>query len=1017
MDYRRRYLRRLANQSQLNQDEEKTVPEKKGENRNMQNVYLQKLLEKSNSPSGSTINSYSVKDIFSTEDNRQKQIKYVMKREDKYGQRSPLNTNNNQEETNTKSYKNIRYTHNGVSQNELNQDEKNNNIIYKTNTESRLYPHYTRRIKDNENTPYNNNNQDNQNENNDKKEENTGFLRKRFQVSASTTNLSNNIRENEQITNNTCKRRFRHNNAITHNNSPNNSKPQSKDKDKDNQPTKHRYLRGFNKNENDEENIKEEEERKEENRQNDKNINKAGYNMPSTKVEERNDYNKIKDNISSNKNLYNNLNDYSSKRYTYVRQRYKFGDIFEKKSNKKNEKKKEIVKENVIEIKIIPNIDDYNTSSKRKYGRYPSSNEKENLSFKDEKELVDYLKRKYDQNNIVGLFNIKMSDKEKKNYENEINDLKHKLEEENKKNKENEKKCVKLELNLVEKNKEINNQNKDIRDKLKEIDKLKNESSSFKKKLQEQEKENYKLKNELDNKKRNENNAEIKKIKDELNKLKIEHDKILRENEKYKKDYDALAKENELNKKDYNDLLKDYEDLENEQNEQYKSENQELIRIQNDLQDALAEKEKINEENMYNIQQIEQLENELNILKNEKREIGQNLNNIDKTNLEQDNIINENEILKKEVDNLKNEINKNNEEYNKIKNENDILKNDISILANLNNKLKEENIKIKDESSNNNTSGNINNNSKQNQDLLKIKDKYYKLLDDYKQLTDDCNILRDEKTLIQLEKKQLMIDYKRSQEESQKLNDNNNKLKEENEKLLKDIEVLKNSNKNNTQQTTKVTILKNTNNNIIISKSNQKELDIKKEDNPLNKSLVVQNIKNLDFDFARAQDYKDDKQKLNEIKNLISINEIINKINSNIGSDSNSNSNNIEKSEVSITFNITNDNISGSGKKIIDEENKELNKDIELIKNNQNEEGVFTNKLNQSNEVKNLIKEFENNMEKKTETYTGEEVDINKNNINIIYENVVDNNNNGVNVLENQELSESIKKVDEGELN
>ena len=191
------------------------------------------------------------------------------------------------------------------------------------------------------------------------------------------------------------------------------------------------------------------------------------------------------------------------------------------------------------------------------------------------------------------------------------------------------------------------------------------------------------------------------------------------------------------------------------------------------------------------------------------------------------------------------------------------------------------------------------------------------------------------------------------QEESQKLNDNNNKLKEENEKLLKDIEILKNSNKNNTQQTTKVTILKNTNNNIIISKSNQKELDIKKEDNPLNKSLVVQNIKNLDFDFARAQDYKDDKQKLNEIKNLISINEIINKINSNIGSDSNSNSNNIEKSEVSITFNITNDNISGSGKKIIDEENK----DIELIKNNQNEEGVFTNKFNQSNEVKNLIKE------------------------------------------------------------
>ena len=289
MDYRRRYLRRLANQNQVNQDEEKIVPEKKEENKNIQNVYLQKLLEKSNSPSGSTINSNSVKDIFSTEDNRQKQIKYVMKREDKYGQRSPLNTNNNQEETNTKSYKNIRYAHN-----EVNQDEKNNNIIYKTNTESRLYPHYPRRIKDNENTHDNNNNQDFQNEENNKKEENTGFLRKRFQVSSSSTNLNNNIREEDQITNNTYKRRFRHNNAITHNNSPTNSKLQSKDKDKDNQPPKYRYLRGFNKNENNEQNIKEEE-RKEENRQNDKNINKAGYNIPSTKAEEKNDYNKIKE--------------------------------------------------------------------------------------------------------------------------------------------------------------------------------------------------------------------------------------------------------------------------------------------------------------------------------------------------------------------------------------------------------------------------------------------------------------------------------------------------------------------------------------------------------------------------------------------------------------------------------------------------------------------------------------------------------------------------------------------------
>ena len=289
-------------------------------------------------------------------------------------------------------------------------------------------------------------------------------------------------------------------------------------------------------------------------------------------------------------------------------------------------------------------------------------------------------------------------------------------------------------------------------------------------------------------------------------------------------------------------------------------------------------------------------------------------------------------------------------------------------------------------------------NSKQNQDLLKIKDKYYKLLDDYKQLTDDCNILRDEKTLIQLEKKQLMIDFKRNQEDIKKMNEDYNKLKEENDKLLKDMEILKNS--NNTQQTTKVTILKNTNNNIIISKSDKKDLDIATEDNPTNKSLTLQNIKHLDFGLDGVENKKDDKQKLSDIKSYIydmnNINDIINKIkNSNLGNDAmnnNNNMNNIEKSEVSVTV-ITNDN----DRKFTEQDNKES---IDM-KDNQR---IPPNKLNKSIEVSDYIKEINKNKQNKAENIDDADVNIDNENINVIDKNIEDNENIVI-MLDNKELN------------
>ena len=67
MDYRRRYLRRLANQSQGNPKEEllneNKTEEKVEEKPGNQNIYLQKLLVKNtNTQSSSTINLSSVND-------------------------------------------------------------------------------------------------------------------------------------------------------------------------------------------------------------------------------------------------------------------------------------------------------------------------------------------------------------------------------------------------------------------------------------------------------------------------------------------------------------------------------------------------------------------------------------------------------------------------------------------------------------------------------------------------------------------------------------------------------------------------------------------------------------------------------------------------------------------------------------------------------------------------------------------------------------------------------------------
>ena len=122
MEYRRRYFRRYGNQNQeenpkanieQNQKEEKAEPPKNETKVNTQNVYLQKVLQKTNNvqnPPTISINSVkdslpsfknNIHDILCTDENKQRAIKYVIQKrnEGKKG-KLQINTENEQEESN-----------------------------------------------------------------------------------------------------------------------------------------------------------------------------------------------------------------------------------------------------------------------------------------------------------------------------------------------------------------------------------------------------------------------------------------------------------------------------------------------------------------------------------------------------------------------------------------------------------------------------------------------------------------------------------------------------------------------------------------------------------------------------------------------------------------------------------------------------------------------------------------------------------------------------------------------------
>ena len=456
MDYRRRYLRKLANQSQdnkneekinVNKIEEKNNQEKNEEKQNIQNIYLQKLLVKnSNSPNSSsskipTVNtmlspfSNHLKDIISTEENKQKSVKYlIQKREEKYGNRSPMSKQSYQEET-TSLYKNSK--RNSINKFDNQDDNDNNEQENKDNKYT--YPFYVKKNKNFTNFQEDINNfQDNKNDNNNTKENNYSsntYFKKRFQVSASATNIASNNDDKDNNNGSLYFRKSRQNNLKNNENSENDGKAISKDKINKTQ-TRYRYFRGGN--DKKEENEGDE---KEENKQKDRVNNtipinlKIGHNY-QIKNEEENNYN-IKVNRKRSKEFldktkYNEITPPPlNKKYTYVRQKYKKGNSSEKNREKK-ERNSENKKENVIDFNILSDNETItNTRFKRKYGRFSHNNESDNLSFKNEDEIISYVKKKYNEEKIIELFNIKNNENKKK--EEELNNMRDKLNEEIKK--------------------------------------------------------------------------------------------------------------------------------------------------------------------------------------------------------------------------------------------------------------------------------------------------------------------------------------------------------------------------------------------------------------------------------------------------------------------------------------------------------------------------------------------------------------------------------------------------------
>ena len=284
LDYRRRYFRRIGeNQNQPNQVEEKVTIEKIEEKPKMQNVYLHRLLEKTkevpkNSINLSSVNeslpsfSTNIREILSTEENKQRAIKYVIhkRNEEKFGTRSPVINKNEQEESNPAKEKGNITTTTTIEINRFEISNINNSNNNNSNVESKpVFFHYNQRRNQLFKSQDGINNQEKAIQNDVIPEEpHNLYIRRRFQLSGH-NNINNNPKQNSvdnpSKNNSVYQRRVRpYNNSF--NKEPKNDNNEKQEQELPKEITKFKYLRSILKKGNKNESIE-----KRENRTNERN--------------------------------------------------------------------------------------------------------------------------------------------------------------------------------------------------------------------------------------------------------------------------------------------------------------------------------------------------------------------------------------------------------------------------------------------------------------------------------------------------------------------------------------------------------------------------------------------------------------------------------------------------------------------------------------------------------------------------------------------------------------------------
>ena len=384
MDNQYKYLRRLSNQSQPNQNEEEIAtnrteilkPTKTIERVNIKNLYLQRLLS-NNSPSPTSFSSVNetlpsftnnLRDILSSTYNKQRAIKYLInkRRIEQYGLRSPY-TDYDQEETNP------------VFSNKYLTDINNVNQNRTINVSKNVYLNFSSKTNDNLNDRIEINN----------KKDTKKIFKKKFLLSEKNCLYKNKDNEGEEENNfyNTFYiKKSWHDNQNMEPNMDKDIDPNNDNKNK----TQHRFYRGYSqKNDNKDEINDEEIIIKDKNKTPVRKNHNLGYSLSFGKPE---DYIDNEAGIYKKKNNKNkNIGNLISKNYTYIRQRYKKNKAVKNDKNNENvkekdkENNKEKVKENNkeslkvnVKVNVKGNLNKENVKENKKENNKEENN-KENV--------------------------------------------------------------------------------------------------------------------------------------------------------------------------------------------------------------------------------------------------------------------------------------------------------------------------------------------------------------------------------------------------------------------------------------------------------------------------------------------------------------------------------------------------------------------------------------------------------------------------------------------------------------